>query len=428
MDDTIDFRQLIESLLRGRWLIAGVTLIAMLVAGVMSFIVIAPTFEARTTLLVTLPQGARGTTGTGLSSLLDQVTATPQTSMETIRLRVTSPAVLSDVIAALQLETTPEKLAEKVTAQVPKDTTLLQVAVKDTDPVLAAEIANTVVSVFVDHVDRLNKEQARLNSRFLEDQMAAEQQRLEQATAELKAFLQQPKGTDELEQELSAKLTLLTEYEAKKVQLQVERDAVRSEVEQAEQLVSSLPDKLTTSRVVADDAVLHQLATGMAGDAIAAAGLRLDSEEVNQAWVEAAKLLAVKRVELSRVEAQLTALDAAIATTQKELEALRTELVDKRTVQQQLEYRVNLADAALRTLTQKYHEVKVSEGARIAETSVSVVSPALVPTRPVAPRKLMNVAVAGVLGLMIGVGTALFADFWRNSGATAEPAGSRAIG
>lgn len=416
MDESIELRQLIEVILRGKWFIAGITLVAMLVSGVVSFFVLEPTYQAQTTLLVSLPQRKQEVNGSGLTSLLEGMSATPYTSLETLRRQVTSAAVLSQVAERLNLGLAPEQLARKVTAQVPKDTTLLEIAVKDSDPQMAATIANTLVEVFVAHVDKLAKGQIQLTSRFLEEQLAAEQAKLEQATAELKAFLQQPRGTDELERELNAKLSLITQYESQKVQLQVELDALRAELAQAEELLNTLPPKLTTTRVVADDPVLHQLAAERANDAAAVAGLRMESEQMNVAWVEASKLVALKRVDLARLEAQLATLDDVIASTRRELESLRTELVDKQTIEQQLQYRVELSNSAIRTLQQKYHESSISEAAQIAETSVAVVSPALVPSEPVAPRKAMNVALATVLGLMVGVGYVLFADYWRASG------------
>lgn len=209
------------------------------------------------------------------------------------------------------------------------------------------------------------------------------------------------------------------------MQLQVELDALRAELAQAEELLNTLPPKLTTTRVVADDPVLHQLAAERANDAAAVAGLRMESEQMNVAWVEASKLVALKRVDLARLEGQLATLDDVIASTRRELESLRTELVDKQTIEQQLQYRVELSNSAIRTLQQKYHESSISEAARIAETSVAVVSPALVPSEPVAPHRVINLAVATVLGLMVGVGYVLFADLWRSTPAVSTASSQR---
>ncbi|MGB3978485.1 MAG: GNVR domain-containing protein [Tepidanaerobacteraceae bacterium] len=51
----------------------------------------------------------------------------------------------------------------------------------------------------------------------------------------------------------------------------------------------------------------------------------------------------------------------------------------------------------------------------MGDANIMVVSPAIVPESPVAPRKMLNVAIAMVLGLMLGVFVVFFMDYWKNS-------------
>ncbi|MBE3590399.1 MAG: hypothetical protein IMW98_06205 [Firmicutes bacterium] len=46
-------------------------------------------------------------------------------------------------------------------------------------------------------------------------------------------------------------------------------------------------------------------------------------------------------------------------------------------------------------------------------SSLAITSPAVEPLKPVAPRKALNMAVAAVLGVMVGVFAVFFLDFWR---------------
>lgn len=52
--------------------------------------------------------------------------------------------------------------------------------------------------------------------------------------------------------------------------------------------------------------------------------------------------------------------------------------------------------------------------------NVQVIDPAQVPTNPVSPRPLMNIAIAGVLGIMLGVFIAFLKEFLDNSIKTPE--------
>jgi uncharacterized protein involved in exopolysaccharide biosynthesis len=51
-----------------------------------------------------------------------------------------------------------------------------------------------------------------------------------------------------------------------------------------------------------------------------------------------------------------------------------------------------------------------------------VVSPAYIPEKPVSPKKMLNIAISAVLGIMIGTFTVFFIEFWKNTGPNAEAA------
>jgi capsular polysaccharide biosynthesis protein len=52
----------------------------------------------------------------------------------------------------------------------------------------------------------------------------------------------------------------------------------------------------------------------------------------------------------------------------------------------------------------------------IAKTAVKVISNADVPSNPVSPRKSLNIAIAGVLGLMVSVFVVFIKDYWEKTG------------
>lgn len=69
----------------------------------------------------------------------------------------TSRPVLDAVIAELSLETTPEELAEKVTAEAVPETVLLRLVVRDESPEMAARIANAVAGQLMSQIDELER-------------------------------------------------------------------------------------------------------------------------------------------------------------------------------------------------------------------------------------------------------------------------------
>jgi len=65
------------------------------------------------------------------------------------------------------------------------------------------------------------------------------------------------------------------------------------------------------------------------------------------------------------------------------------------------------------TLAHKVEEARIA--VEDATGDVRLVSQAAAPERPVGPRKMLNTAVAGALGLMIGVFGAFALEWWRES-------------
>ncbi len=55
-------------------------------------------------------------------------------------------------------------------------------------------------------------------------------------------------------------------------------------------------------------------------------------------------------------------------------------------------------------LRARYEEMRISEA--IQGSEIYVIDSAIVPDKPIKPRKLLNTAIAGILGLFVGVGLA----------------------
>ncbi|MGI6423702.1 MAG: YveK family protein [Tepidanaerobacteraceae bacterium] len=106
MEEEITLRELIEIMLRGKWIIVGFTIIAVLISGILSFFIISPTYEARSTLMVSplVQNGSRASEGSAYDTLLSYVSKYPQMSLETYRVQVTNPHILSKVIDELELD------------------------------------------------------------------------------------------------------------------------------------------------------------------------------------------------------------------------------------------------------------------------------------------------------------------------------------
>ena len=110
-------------------------------------------------------------------------------------------------------------------------------------------------------------------------------------------------------------------------------------------------------------------------------------------------------------EARLTELEPQILALQQKVQEMDSRA--NRLIQDQ-----DVARGTYLTLARKVAEARIA----VQDTSgeVQLASRAAVPQTPVSPRRLLNTAVAGALGLMVGVFGAFAMEWWREEKASAS--------
>jgi len=136
----VDLKDYIR-VIRKRWQII-VAAMLVVVAGAALATALSPKIYQATTRLFVSTSG-----GTDSGALLSGSNFTQQ-RVKSYADVITTPKVLDPVIETLQLKTTAAQLGGQITATVPLDTVLIEVAVTNTDPRVAAEIADAVGKQF----------------------------------------------------------------------------------------------------------------------------------------------------------------------------------------------------------------------------------------------------------------------------------------
>ncbi|MCU1807130.1 Wzz/FepE/Etk N-terminal domain-containing protein [Cytobacillus firmus] len=141
MEETISLKELLQTLRRRLLLILSITFVAVLVSGIVSFYFLTPIYQSSTQFLVNQAKD-------------DQPVYNPgeiQTNLQlinTYNVIIKSPAILDIVKNNLDLDMTTEQLNSKITVGSQTDSQVVAITVQDADPKMAADIANTTVSVF----------------------------------------------------------------------------------------------------------------------------------------------------------------------------------------------------------------------------------------------------------------------------------------
>lgn len=392
--EEISLRELIEILMKRKKIIILVTVFAVLAAGILSYFILSPQYEAKMILMTSNIseqfQNIEGNSGGNVSKVLDAISQYPSMNLETYRQQIKTPAVMTKTIEDLNLEDeySIESLASKINLETVKDTDLITIKMQHTDPEKAAKIINKVGENFISVVESNAKERALKTSENIKEQMEVEKKKYDEALVELKEFLSQPRNAAELELELNAKLEQITYFKTQLNELSIRKDALDAAVEIAEK------DPNRSNRLI-----VRQDST--------------NSGAMNLVLDESSNSL---KIELAEVEASINSIKNKISEMQKDIESLQTELQEKKHKESLVEQKVNIAQTTYEAFVKKYEELKVTESSKIGEASITVISKAYPSTKPVAPRKSLNLAISLVLGLMVGVFVAFFQEYWQSTG------------
>lgn len=144
-EETISLGELFSILKRSKWLIASLTIVAALIAFLVSSFVIQPTYEASTQVLVA-PKQTENTIDLGqVQSSINLV--------NTYRVIIQSPAILEavqeNVVGA------PEDISKLISVNSEQNSQVINIKVQHTNPVMATDIANEISSVFSKEVKEL---------------------------------------------------------------------------------------------------------------------------------------------------------------------------------------------------------------------------------------------------------------------------------
>ena len=134
--------------IRKRWRIIVAVMLLVLAGAALATSLSPKVYQADTRLFVS-------TAGSSDSTALLSGSSFTQQRVKSYADVITTPNVLDPVIKTLQLKTTAAKLGDQITATVPLDTVLIEVAVTNPDPRVAADVADAVGKQFIKTVAEL---------------------------------------------------------------------------------------------------------------------------------------------------------------------------------------------------------------------------------------------------------------------------------
>lgn len=302
MEETIDLRELIETVWKGKWIIAGLTVVLVFAAAILSWFVLPEKYESRATLQI-----ANEVQDTGIMSSYIEAEFTPTIFSQ----RIKNETLMKEAFKEAGIE--KKFVKENLSATVQADSNLINLTYEGA----SAEEVSEHLTLFIDKTK-------------------------EQMDASVKNTL------NELEKTYT--------FEANQLS-----DEIEALIEQYNEIVTinNLPEILILQTLVNSQIIMTV------------------SDDQSQALVK---------------------VDGT----------LHNELI-------QMQAQVASKSAEYRSVLDKYQSVKTGLDSFRPDPFIRTIIEPTIPEKPSAPSKLLNVAIAMIIGLMAGIGIVFFRQYWKNS-------------
>jgi len=103
----------------------------------------------------------------------------------------------------------------------------------------------------------------------------------------------------------------------------------------------------------------------------------------------------------------------SLASSVKEYESRLERLPDKELYLARLERAIKVSESTYIILLEKYQEARINEAMELGD--IRIIDEARIPEDPIKPNKKLNLAIGGILGLMLGVMLTFFMEYMDNT-------------
>ncbi|MDQ7839628.1 MAG: polysaccharide biosynthesis tyrosine autokinase [bacterium] len=416
-------------LLRRWWLIAAAVGLAV-AAAVAGTLITPPVYRATATIVVD-----RG--GSALGLIPDFTGMSQQAYVDTLAEIMKSRSVGERALARLgtskdNLEKELKKLQDGLKVQRVRGADLIRVQAEAPTAQDAAAATNAVAESFLAWHVESRRTQASAGRKFIEGQLVGLTKELSAAENALAVYKTEA-GQVALSEQTRIAVNKLAEFEAQRRVAGAERQAAEAGLRQARASLGKLEATIPSAFVTAEDPVsaglrseLVKLETELAGlreqftdrhPRVAATNARIEEVKallrqqvartlstetaaLNPLHREIAGQVIKLEVERQSLQAREAALAVAAGRYAREVQALPPREVALARLTRDL----RIAEETYLLLSQKLQEARIAEASIVGD--LRVVDPAVPPQAPVRPRPALNMLLALMLGLMLGVGGA----------------------
>ncbi len=459
----MELKQYWQILWKRRWWVVLAFLSVVVATGAITF-TMPPIYQAGTKLLLEQRDSTLSALGSQMAEMAELSSLSRTGSpLDTQAELLKSVPVVMQVIKRVNLRnpvsgelmTSEQFLVSAKVTQI-KGTDILQLSFQHTDPIVATQVSDVWAQVFVEQNRQANRLEASSAAKFIKSQL--EKTKLDLATAEqaLRDY-KATHGAVDLSEEARASVQGMATLEVELRQATAAQHVASSRVSAMRKQLGMSSAQAMTSTAVSQDGTIQKLRQQLleleTSPILSNASLTPDHPEVKALQNQISVIRRTLAQEAAAVvgrqysgggDAVRSNLDPIRQNLTKELVAAEIDALGYQTRVDSLSRVVGTFNGRLATLPnkelnltrlsrnatvtaelykmllQKHEEARIQEAMNVG--NVRIVEEATLPDRPVKPKKLQNMLVAIVVGLMAGIGVAMFLEYLDDSIQTTDDA------
>lgn len=394
-DDEIDLRQLIETLLDRKWMITGIIALSVLIAAVFSYFILPPRYEASA--VVALP-----------AANTDQIIGMSAKAYEAFAL---NERVLGAMILHGDLDISSRQVHDRLKISLDSQSRLFTVTAHAEEGAEAHHLVHLWLMAFQEQLTDYARDFVTTRLSHAESNVRLAESEVNRTAMELEQFIR--------DSELLIKEARLKRWQDSLISIESRLHELKEQlIPAAEGRVAHLETALASVAPTLDSETTTAIFPSNRNTTVGVTAT--DVVVLNPVHLELSQELARTRTRLVDYEQEATLLQSRLAKLPDQVQQLQVEVTQLRLERTRLQDEVAIAEQMYVDAHRNRQTWSVTNANLEEATALTVVAAPIVPAGPVAPRKMLNIALAAFLGAFVGIGVALFQHFWHETSKPAE--------
>ncbi|HPT59680.1 MAG TPA: polysaccharide biosynthesis tyrosine autokinase [Fervidobacterium sp.] len=320
-------------------------------------------------------------------------------------------------------------VTDMVTVSPGKSSSIVKVAVENSDPKLAANIANELANAYDELMKSFSRNEYTVRREFIEQQIPQVQKELQELENKLRRFKEENK-VYALDAEAGNLLNIVYKYDSQINETKIKKDEAEARIASLNQQLKQTNQKIISSETISINPVVSQLRSKLVDLQIQLSALLntysqndIKVKDVQKQIDETEKMLRnevenivtaqvqtinpdYQRIytQLAELHSDVEVFDSTISSIQKVREKYESQLSKLPAVEQQLlqlERGLKVKEQFYSLLLQALEEAQIAEAG--VSSTVKVIDTAEIPVKPAKPNKKLSLAIGTVLGCFLGI-------------------------